>query len=690
VLGAVTLVAVAAAPSGATAARSANSSPARGPSGSGYAVVQYAATSPPPLPWNAHLLSGTGTATSTASGPRAAPNAEGASQVVYRNPAGDVIWLDGAGVGRYVSVDLTQVTGIAPLLGAPVAAVSPHGLDEVICVTRSGHLLVLTWNPYRRLPRMGGAVDRYSRWTRSDLTQLGGPRVAGTPSVVVVGGVTSVFARTATGDLVEYANDAKNGHRWNGYDLSVIASGPRLASDPAAIVDPVTGELRVAATERSPHRGDVVVYTPNDVGGRVWSVADVTQASHSQAGAAGVAAVVYGAKPTLLAAGQTGDLIEYVGTDAGLKTTWVATDLTTSTTGAPQISGTPSASVSGGQLAIAAVAALWGDLFVWSSKSPGGTFSATDVSSSGSGPSRTVAGTPAALFVDGQLSIYAAAVAVPAPKGSGVYSIPYPKWPQAIKDGWPILGVTGGLGSQCAPWTAVPGSPRTVAPDEYVGQVIAASHLRETWLSFWTVSGPRTRPSSACSPERGRVSARTFYLHGYAAGAFVASEIDSYRNDKLALKPDWVLFDPEGYPDNHSGLWGPTSPPSALSRSVADWFAMLNGWRRGLASVDPSLKAGLYANQYEYMTYQLYNQPLPSFIAGAFAQVVVKHRKQLQPPTRTAFGPNIFGYVMYNANFTPSCAQVTNERLLLTEAPWNGAYNTVQIAPGKYCPPGDG
>ena len=101
----------------------------------------------------------------------------------------------------------------------------------------------------------------------------------GTPSVVVAAGVTTVFTRTKAGDLVEYANDGKVGHRWNGYDLSVIAAGPKLASDPAALYDPTTAQVRVAATELGPHRGDVIVFSPDDVGGRVWSVTDVTQAT---------------------------------------------------------------------------------------------------------------------------------------------------------------------------------------------------------------------------------------------------------------------------------------------------------------------------------------------------------------------------------------------------------------------------
>jgi len=240
--------------------------------------------------------------------------------------------------------------------------------------------------------------------------------------------------------------------------------------------------------------------------------------------------------------------------------------------------------------------------------------------------------------------------------------------------------------TQCAPWTGYPTPTASTPPDEYVGQTIQSSHLRETWLSFWTVSGPRTAPGQGCTAEKGPVTAQSFYAHGYAAGSWVASQIDGYRAQGLGLKPDWVIFDPEGYPDNHSGLWGPTSPPASLATSVADWYAILAGWHAGITSVDPSLKAALYANQYEYMTYRLYGQALPTFIAGSFTQKIVNKQKKLVAPSRTAFGSNIRGFVMYNS-FTPTCTQVANERLILTEAPWNGAYNTLQTS-SIYCPPG--
>jgi len=650
----------------------------------GLAMVQYASTNRAQQPWVARLVSGANPQLAAGGSPRAAPDGNGGTEVAYKNARGELIWLDGSAVGQFASVDLTALLGFAPLVGQPAVAVSAQGLDEVFCVTTSGHLLQLTLNPYRRLPFGTSAPSTsLSSWTRSDLTDAAGPRATGSPSVVVQAAVTSVFVRNANGDVIEFASDGRGGHTWNAYDLTAISAGPRVASDPAAFYDPATGQVRVAASDRA--RGAVVVFSPTDIGGRVWNYQNVSAVTHTPTVTAGLAAAIYDGQPILFAAGRTGDLTEYVGVDSGRTTSWATTDVTATTAGSPPIVGTPTVAVAGSRLAVAGVAAAWGDMFEWQSTSVTGPFTAADVTSAGQGQTRTAAGTPAATFEGGALWLFAAGVARPAPGGTGVYSVPFTKWAQALKDDWPILGVTGGLGTRCAPWTDYPQPASTPGPDEYVGQTIQASHLRVTWLSFWTVSGPGTVPSG-CAPEKKPITRATFYQHGFAAGKWVATQIDAYRADGLAIKPDWVLFDPEGYPDNHSGLWGPTSPPSALARSVADYAAILQGWRNGIASVDTSLKAGFYANQYEFMTYQLHNLALPAFIAGSFSKT--PGSKQLVAPTRTAFGPNIRGFVMYNSGFTPTCVEVTNERLILTEAPWNGDYNTIQMPPRRYCPPG--
>ena len=103
----------------------------------------------------------------------------------------------------------------------------------------------------------------------------------------------------------------------------------------------------------------------------------------------------------------------------------------------------------------------------------------------------------------------------------GVYAIPTSDWSSAINNGWPIVSETGGLGTQAAPWVGFT-SAKSVAtsPDFLLGQSIYNSHKRVTWLSFWTLSGPlKTEPQTAAS----------YYSHGFAAGAWVAGEIDQYR-----------------------------------------------------------------------------------------------------------------------------------------------------------------
>lgn len=669
---------------GAGASSAAGTTPDRGHAAAagGLAMVQYAPGTAP-APWVARLLSGASPQLAAGGGPRAAPDGNGGVQVAYKNARGALEWLDGSTVGKFKAVDLTQLLGFAPLVGQPVPVVSAHGLDEVFCVTSTGHLLELTLDPYRRLPmRTGASTSPLDDWTRSDLTDAAGPRATGTPSVVVQASVTSVFVRNAHGDLLEFASNGRGGHAWNAYDLTAISGGPRVATDPSAFLDPGTNQVRVAASDLP--REAVVVYSPTDVGGRVWNYQNVSAATHTPTVTGGLAAVVYGGEPVLFCAGRSGKLIEYVGADSGRTTDWATTDVTATAAGSPPIAGTPSVAVDGARLVIAAAAASWGDLFEWSSTQETGPFAVTDVSSTATGPTRTAAGTPSAVFASGVLSLFAAGASVPAPEGTGVYSVPYAKWPQALKDGWPILGVTGGLAARCAPWTQFPQPASNPEPDEYVGTVIQASHLRVTWLSLWTVSGPGTTPSG-CAAEKGPITQATFYAHGFAAGQWVAAKIDAYGAQGLSLKPDWVLFDPEGYPDNHSGLWGPTSPPSALARSVADYAAILNGWHNGLASIDSSLRGAFYANQHEYMTYRLYNLSLPAFVSGSFSK---QPGKQLVPPARSAFGPNIRGFIMYNEGFTPTCVEVTNERLLLTEAPWNGDYNTIQLPPRHYCAPG--
>ena len=269
----------------------------------------------------------------------------------------------------------------------------------------------------------------------------------------------------------------------------MITAGPKLASDPAAFYDPTTGEVRVAATELAPHRGDVVVFSPDDVGGRVWSVDDVTQATTSLPVAGGLAAVLYGGAPTLFGADPTGNLIEYVGTDGARGTSWTATNLTAAVAGAPEVAGTP---VGRGLGHAASRSRAWRPrrgATCSSGRQPRakGAFVATDVSLTGAGPTRTVAGTPRrGLRRGAALAVRRGRVGARA-RGHRRLRDPVAKWAQAIKDGWPILGVTGGLGDAVR---AVDGRAVTGRRRPSPTSTSARSSRRATCARRGSASGP--------------------------------------------------------------------------------------------------------------------------------------------------------------------------------------------------------
>ncbi len=181
-----------------------------------------------------------------------------------------------------------------------------------------------------------------------------------------------------------------------------------------------------------------------------------------------------------------------------------------------------------------------------------------------------------------------------------------------------------------------------------MGQSIYNSHKRVTWLSFWTVSGPLEVPAGSTTTN--------YYNHGFAAGAWVATQIDQYRSLGVGLSPDWVVLDPEGYPDNHSGLDAPGGASSAtLALYATYWSSMLKGWASGMASVDPALNAGVYASQSEYRNYNLVTQSMPVFVAVAFGNGGPL-------PIAGASGSNIRGFISFGASCTPTSTLASARR----------------------------
>jgi hypothetical protein len=450
----------------------------------------------------------------------------------------------------------------------------------------------------------------------------------------------------------------------------------------AVASDPIVVPGSVPTFVTTSNVGDLLVYSATGPTLNSWSVLDVSTLTEAPK-VAGTLTMAYDASVVDIAALSSNGNVELFSSPitsipSGTTTTivsapvWSALDVTGTATGAPPLSGSIFVSATPTQITIDGQAANWGDLFSFTNSPGSTTWNTTDVSATGGSAARTVGGSVTGIQIGTTLTLYAAGVSSPPPQGVGVYAIPSSKWSQAISDGWPIVSETGGLGTQSAPWVGFT-STKSVAnsPDFLMGQSIYNSHKRVTWLSFWTVSGPlKSEPQSTT----------TYYNHGFAAGAWIAAQIDQYRSLGVGLKPDWVIFDPEGYPDNHSGLDAPGGSSSAtLALYATYWSAMLNGWAAGIASVDPTLNAGVYASQSEYRNYNLVTQSMPVFVAVAFGNGG-------PIPIGGADGSNIRGYISFSATCTPTSTLASEEATLLNP-PWSGQFNTLQFNAGVYCPP---
>ena len=458
---------------------------------------------------------------------------------------------------------------------------------------------------------------------------------------------------------------------------TTIPAAPAIASDPIVLPG------LVPAFAVTSNAGDVMVYSASGTTLSTWSMLDVTALTNAPKLTGTLA--MGSTSPVVDIAGltSTGNVELFSSTIAttlpvsghgatGNLNAWSILNVTNAATGAPPLSGSIVVDLSPSSLSIAGQAANWGDLFVMTNETGSPTWTATDVSVTAGSSARTVGSVVTGVQLGTTLTLFAAGVSTPPPQGVGVYAIPSSKWSKAITDGWPIISETGGLGTQSSPWVGFTSTSSVAqSPDFLIGQSIYNSHKRVTWLSFWTVSGPL---------KGEKIVASTYYAHGYAAGVWVASQIDQYRGLGVGLKPDWVIFDPEGYPDNHSGLDAPGgSSAGTLALYATYWKSMLSGWAAGIASVDPKLNAGVYASQSEYRNYSLATSPLPVFVAVAFSGGG-------PVPVAGASGSNIRGFISFSAQCTPTSTLKSEEATLLNP-PWGGQFNTLQFNAGVYCPP---
>ncbi len=248
---------------------------------------------------------------------------------------------------------------------------------------------------------------------------------------------------------------------------------------------------------------------------------------------------------------------------------------------------------------------------------------------------------------------------------------------QPLCDGWPIIGITGGLGTPSEPWVNTSGSS-----DYQTGLAIQNSGRSVPWLSFWTVSGPGCGSSKFAEG-----------VAGVLAGEKVAKKIDSYG---LGIKPTYVILDPEGYPDDHSGLDCRSGPGGSVSQADKDeWSGMLQGWMAGLSTIDPSLHGAVYSDQGEYASYGVGSLPIPAFLAVAFGYSG-NPNKPLVPPSPISsaipYGAahvassNVKGVIAFYVGVPVNLECSWNTVAAQDLANWGGPLNTLQFDPGTTCP----
>ena len=683
----------------------------------GLPLYQFLNTGVAPLPWNAVSLQSQLNATTMLGGPHGATDAtEGV--LAYRTSTDELATFTQSTSNPTQWSDLTAGNDAPPPAADPIPFFDPFGNADLLYVDQSGDVELLSANePDTKVWARLHYGTPWRPFVTTDLSALTGVGAAvGLPSIDVSASTGTVAYRTAS-DAVEVVTltwEPGDPIPVYGQDAATITSdgtttGPAPLSSSTTTTTTTTTSTTTTTTTTTPPvpstgfasdpivlpgltpsfattlaNGDLVVFSNAGASIDAWTSENLTAATGTPVLRGPLALGTSTSSIYLVGLTATGSVelysSFYLTASPALRAhakvvdygSWSVESLTSLASGAPPLSGQLAVDVTPSEVAVAGQAANWGDLFVLSSPAGTNTWSATNVSVTAGSNARTVANVVAGLTIGGELTLYAAGVASPPPQGVGVYAIPTAKWTTAITNGWPIISETGGLGTRSAPWVGFTNTT-TVAdsPDFLLGQAIYNSHKRVTWLSFWTVSGPL-----ASEPQ----TTATYFAHGYAAGAWVATQIDSYRGLGVGLKPDWVIFDPEGYPNNHSGLDAPAgASPATLAIYATYWSAMLSGWQQGLQSVDPSLNAAVYTEQSEYRNYQLSSLSIPVFMALAFGGT---------GPTQVAgaSGSNVRGYISFGASCTPA-STLQSEAATLLNPPWSGQFNTLQFNAGVYCAP---
>jgi len=647
----------------------------------GQALVTFAATGTSAVPWNmSSFESNIGNA--TLKGTPSVVSGDGVTAVAAQLASGDLVYFQQAADNTTSFVDLTTSLPSPAPAASPVVFFDPWNNVDIAYVATNGTLVVIT--PTTMLNARG----RLHAHTKSPLSVLSVPLSTTThfgpvqPSVAVNGAQGTLIATSSTGDAIALSLT------WTAaslpptiaapVDVTALTGTPALTGAPVAVTGAASSNLFAAITTG----GAVTVFGTNGAG--AWTAVNVSTATDAPATRSGLTADSNGNTTYLAAVGANGDAQlfsaptnqEVAGVrQAHVITTptseWSFTNLSATITHGPTFAGGLTMVVTTTALTIAGEGST-GDLIGLSSPLPAATWTSADLSTTASNAGITVSPAITSALVNGVTTLFTYQTGYIPTTGVGVYAIPQSDWGRAISDGWPILADTGALGTQSAPWVGyLTKGGVAQSPDFLLGQTITNAHKPETWLSFWTVSGPL--------PGQPKTVAN-YYNHGYEAGVWVAQQIAQYKANGDSSVPNWVILDPEGLPDNHSNLDAPAgSSQATIASYAAYWSAIMQGWSAGIAAVDPGLHPGLYASMSEYRNYNLSSLPLPVFEAVAFGG---------GGPTPIAGGQgnNILGYIAFSAVCTPT-STLHSEEKTLANAPWGGEFNTLQFNGGVYCKP---
>ena len=715
----------------------------------GLPLFSYAKTNATPLPWDASPLKSIMADSTMAGSPYVALTDSGPTVLAWRSTLGFAMVNLANEDGTSQTICIQCQSRKMPLAASdPVVFIDEQENLQTIFLSTTGQLMLVTiWDGTRPGWQQLRMKQSMRQWlTIRDVSSLTGATFSSMPSMIPVEDGMGLIGRS-TADHLLYVHVPL---QWplrpsstDVLDITTLASTAGVSGSPQWLPGTNTFVVPDTANHLIHYRlASDCILAPATCSAVTTQDITLAAAAPLMATALSVTKTLTGM--ALVGLTATGVATLFRGTGSAGIYTWNDLDISTPSN-SPSLTDTPFVISSGSTLYVAAKARNWGDLFIISNETGANTWKSVDVSITGGSDAQTVGGGISGVVTAAGLVLYAGGVATPPPRGTGLYAIPQSKNATAITDGWPSIGITGGLGTLSAPWVAVKSSNNDIkySQDYLVGKAIAESHKRTAWLSYWTVSGPT---------KGEKVTSDVYYAHAFAAGVAVATTINKYRGLGLGLKPDWVIIDPEGYPDYHSCLDGVnTIAPWCPAWSTKLWAAYAAGWADGLASIDTALKPAMYATQNEYKLGGLSTLTMPVFLAVAFKWVstavtasvatgatsmtvasstglyagqkiyfrdsagpeftqiassyngtnltvplasplLKAHANKvvvngISPPLRlsTTKGSNLIGYIAFGSS--NACLVAPWQIQLFNGAPWSGLYNSLQFDAGVYCRP---